>query len=89
LTENSVTPQSNQWFLLVWLGIGPFGLAFFLWDRALKFGDPRIIGAISYLTPVISTVLLVFFTHQDATSATWIAMGLMTLGSVVGAVGSR
>ncbi|MBY0516370.1 MAG: EamA family transporter [Bacteriovoracaceae bacterium] len=89
LTENTVTPQSTQWALLVWLGVGPFGAAFFLWDKALKRGDPRMIGAISYLTPVISTVLLVFVAHQNATSATWIAMGLMTLGSVVGALGSR
>ena len=35
------------------------GAAFFLWDRALKRGDPRVIGNLAYLTPLLSTLLLV------------------------------
>ena len=35
------------------------GAAFYLWDAALKNGDPRIIGSLAYLTPLGSTLLLV------------------------------
>ena len=34
------------------------GAAFYLWDRALKDGDPRAIGTLAYLTPLLSTLLL-------------------------------
>ena len=35
--------------LLVMLGLGPLGAAFFLWDRAMKQGDARQIGILSYV----------------------------------------
>jgi drug/metabolite transporter (DMT)-like permease len=44
--------------LLAVMGLGPLGAAFFLWDKALKLGDARQIGILSYLTPLGSTALL-------------------------------
>jgi drug/metabolite transporter (DMT)-like permease len=38
------------------LGLGPLGGAFYLWDAALKRGDPRQIGLLSFLTPLLSTL---------------------------------
>jgi drug/metabolite transporter (DMT)-like permease len=35
------------------------GAAFFLWDKALKTGDARHIGILSYLTPLLSTAVLI------------------------------
>ena len=32
------------------------GGAFYLWDAALKRGDPRQIGLLSFLTPLLSTL---------------------------------
>ena len=58
LMEPAVHPSASQWLTLLLLGAGPMGLAFFLWDKALKLGDPRQIGALSYLTPLLSTLLL-------------------------------
>jgi drug/metabolite transporter (DMT)-like permease len=46
---------------LLWiaiLGLGPLGGAFFLWDAALKQGDPQHIGLLAFLTPPLSTMLL-------------------------------
>ena len=40
------------------LGLGPLGAAFFLWDAALKRGDARKIGLLSFITPLLSTLLL-------------------------------
>ena len=44
--------------LIAVIGFGPLGAAFFLWDAALKRGDARRIGMLSYLTPLASTLLL-------------------------------
>lgn len=89
LFEDPVSLRTGDWYLLVWLGLGPFGLAFYLWDMALREGDPRIVGALSYLTPVLSTVGLVFFTAVHPPWTTWTALGLITLGAAVGAWRSR
>ena len=44
---------------------GPLGGAFFLWDAALKTGDPRRIGVFAFLTPLLSTLVLIVFTGQQ------------------------
>ena len=49
------------------MGLGPLGAAFFLWDRALKTGDPRRIGILSYLTPLASTLLLALVSGRPFT----------------------
>lgn len=54
----------HDWLLLVLLGLGPLGAAFFLWDYALKRGDARQIGVLSYLTPLGSTGLLMLVSGQ-------------------------
>jgi drug/metabolite transporter (DMT)-like permease len=51
--------QARDWALIAAMGLGPLGAAFFLWDKALKLGDARRIGILSYLTPLASTLLLV------------------------------
>lgn len=54
----------RDWLLLTLLGLGPLGAAFFLWDHALKRGDARQIGVLSYLTPLGSTALLMLVSGQ-------------------------
>lgn len=62
--EPSVSLSAHDWLLLIVLGLGPLGAAFFLWDKALKLGDVRHIGILSYLTPLTSTVLLMLLTQR-------------------------
>jgi drug/metabolite transporter (DMT)-like permease len=62
--EPSVNLSGQQWLLLCLLGLGPLGAAFFLWDKALKLGDVRHIGVLSYLTPLASTILLMGVTAR-------------------------
>jgi drug/metabolite transporter (DMT)-like permease len=52
----------SDWPLLVLLGLGPLGLSFYLWDYALKTGNPQRVGLIAFLTPLISTALLLLVT---------------------------
>ena len=77
-----VTPL--QWVFLLLVGIGPMGAAFFAWDAALKGGDPRIIGALAYLTPLLSTLNLVIFAGQRLTPVAFLAMCLIIIGAVIG-----
>ncbi|WP_374355150.1 DMT family transporter [Chitinimonas sp.] len=58
LLEPAYRPSQAEWGWLLLLGLGPMGAAFFLWDTALKRGDPRVIGTLAYLTPLLSTALL-------------------------------
>lgn len=58
MLEPAVTLGAQDWLLLAVAGLGPLGTAFLLWDKALKLGDPRQIGILSYLTPLSSTAVL-------------------------------
>ena len=79
-----ITP--GDWATLVLLGLGPMGLAFYTWDAAMKRGDPRVIGALAYLTPLLSTLLLVLAGGKRLTPLTSFAMGLIVAGAVVGSL---
>lgn len=77
LLEPSTPLNPQDGLLLLAMGAGPLGAAFFLWDKALKSGDARHIGVLSYLTPLGSTVLLMVvngkaFTWSIALAATMI-----------------
>ena len=71
-------------FHLILLGLGPLGLAFFTWDAALKRGDPRIIGALTYLIPLFSTVILVKLGGYPLSLITTIGMAAIVAGAVTG-----
>jgi len=81
-----VFPAGKDWISLVLLGAGPMGLAFFTWDAALKRGDPRIIGSLTYLTPLLSTIILVVIGGQALSPVSAVAMVLIVSGAVLGSV---
>ncbi|MFC0410286.1 aromatic amino acid exporter YddG [Roseomonas elaeocarpi] len=59
LFERTVLPGAGQWVVVVLMGLGPVGAAFFLWDIGMKRGDPRLLGTLGYAVPVASTLLLI------------------------------
>ena len=79
LWETPVTP-ATQWILLLTLGLGPLGGAFYLWDYALKTGDPQRIGLLSFLTPLLSTTLLLVVTGKELTWMLALA-GVLIIGA--------
>lgn len=89
LLEPPAAIGARDWLLLVALGLGPLGAAFFLWDRALKVGDARQIGVLSYLTPLASTALLLLVTGRGWTWSIALAAALIVGGAVLGARSSR
>jgi drug/metabolite transporter (DMT)-like permease len=60
------------------------GAAFFLWDRAMKRGDPRAIGNLAYLTPLLSTLVLVATGAGVLTPVSFLAMAFILAGAWIG-----
>jgi drug/metabolite transporter (DMT)-like permease len=82
LFEITVWPEGAvQWAAIALLGLGPVGLAFYVWDVGMKRGAVRILGVASYGAPVLSTLLLVAFGYAEAS----LALGLACLLIVGGA----
>lgn len=79
------TPLSGgDWLLISLMGLGPLGAAFFLWDRALKLGDARHIGILSYITPLASTLLLMLISGRTPTLGIALAAALIIGAALVG-----
>ena len=82
--EAPVVLSGRDWLLLCAMGLGPLGAAFYLWDKALKLGDVRQIGILSYLTPLASTVLLMLTSHRALTWNIVLAAVLILGGAALG-----
>jgi len=80
--EPPVALSGRDWLLLLVMGLGPLGGAFFLWDKALKLGDARQIGVLSYLTPLGSTALLMGVSGRSLTWSIGLA-AVMIIGAAV------
>ncbi|ATP91443.1 EamA/RhaT family transporter [Aeromonas caviae] len=76
-------PQED-WLLIAGLALGPMGAAFVTWYLALRDGDPRRIGALAYLTPLLSTLLLVWLNGEALTPRHLLAGGLIMGGALLG-----
>ena len=74
--------------LLIWMGLGPLGLAFYLWDAALKNGNAQQIGLLSFLTPLGSTLLLLIDRQEALTSLVALAGVLIVGGAWLGRTNS-
>jgi drug/metabolite transporter (DMT)-like permease len=82
--ERTVWPQSpTAWLAVLALGLGPAGAAFYLWDHAVKRGDIRALGALSYATPILSTALLIVLGLAEPTGTLLVAALLVTVGAVL------
>src|SRR5882757_4727071 len=82
--ERTVWPASTTaWLAVLALGLGPAGAAFYLWDHAVKRGDIRALGALSYATPILSTALLIVCGLAEPTGTLLIATALVTVGATL------
>jgi len=84
LLEPAASLQGRDWALLAVLGLGPLGASFYLWDKALKLGDARHIGILSYLTPLASTSLLVLVSGRPFSTSLALATAMIIGASVLG-----
>ena len=84
LLETTPDLTAEDFQTLVLLGLGPMGISFYCWDAAMKRGDPRTIGALSYFTPLLSTGLLILFGDSALSTSVAIALVLISGGALLG-----
>ncbi len=86
LLETTVIPDTIwQWLAVLGLGLGPVGLAFYVWDYGVKKGNIQVLGAASYAAPVLSTLALIAAGFAQLTWVIAFATLLVTLGAVIAA----
>ncbi|WP_270727467.1 aromatic amino acid exporter YddG [Shimia sp. Alg240-R146] len=87
--EDTVWPAGMLgWTSTVALGLGPVGLAFYVWDIGVKRGDIQLLGTASYSAPLLSTLALV---AAGIAAPSWklaVAALLITAGAVCAALAS-
>ncbi|WP_281991175.1 aromatic amino acid exporter YddG [Sulfitobacter geojensis] len=84
--EETVWPTTTLgWSSVVGLGLGPVGLAFFVWDIGVKQGDIQLLGTSSYAAPLLSTLVLVLVgVAAPSFTLLWAAL-LITGGAMIAA----
>jgi drug/metabolite transporter (DMT)-like permease len=86
LFETTVWPENPpQWLAILGLGLFPVGVAFYTWDHGVKQGDIMVLGAASYASPLLSTIVLL---AAGMTAFHWsiaLACLLITSGAVIAA----
>ena len=86
LFEQTLWPQTAlAWWAVLGLGVGPVGLAFFVWDYGCKQGDLRVLGAGAYLAPLLSTAALLALGLESPRLSIIIAAFLITGGAMIAA----
>jgi drug/metabolite transporter (DMT)-like permease len=86
MIEPTIWPANAlQWAAIIGLGLGPVGLAFYVWDVGVKHGDIQVLGAASYATHLLSTALLVLAGYAQYSNVLLVACLLVTAGAVVAA----
>src|SRR5438067_6634594 len=84
--EVTVWPDTVvQWLAVAALGLGPVGAAFYAWDIGMKRGDIRVLGAASYVTPLLSTAFLILAGFAQPSANIAIAALLIAGGGLIAA----
>lgn len=84
--EHTVWPATALgWVSILALGLGPVGLAFYIWDIGVKQGDIQLLGVAAYAAPLLSTLILVL---AGIATPSWPLLGaaiLITAGAALAA----
>jgi drug/metabolite transporter (DMT)-like permease len=87
LFETTIAPANvGQWLAILGLGLGPVGLAFYVWDYGVKHGDIKLLGVAAYAAPVLSTLILVAAGFAPATASLALACALIVAGAAVASI---
>jgi drug/metabolite transporter (DMT)-like permease len=82
--EPTVAPTGWQWPVMIALGVGPVGGAFYVWDYGCKHGDIRTLGTLAYGVPLLSSALLILAGRGQFGWHIIAAAALIIGGAVVG-----
>ena len=86
LFEQTVWPADiSAWINTILLGLGPVGLAFYLWDVGVKRGNIQILGVAAYAAPLLSTIVMVAAGYAQSGWTIFIAAILIAGGALLSA----
>jgi drug/metabolite transporter (DMT)-like permease len=86
LFETTVWPATHsQWLAVLGLGLMPVGAAFYAWDLGVKRGDIMALGASSYVSPLVSTLVLIGAGFAQFHWSVIVACLLITTGALIAA----
>ena len=86
MVEDTAWPEGTiGWAAVAGLGLGPVGLAFYVWDHGVKHGDIQLLGVASYAAPLLSTLVLVLTGLAPAGWQLALAALLITGGAALAA----
>lgn len=87
LLRLTVVEQSNwtnkAFFLTIFTILFPVILAYSFWDQAIRKGNALLVSALSYFTPVLSTILTSFFLGVSVENKTWLGCIFVTIGAIL------
>lgn len=84
--ETTAWPEGAAgWISAILLGLGPVGLAFYVWDIGVKRGDIQLLGTASYAAPLLSTLVLIMAGVAAPSWTLGVAAALITAGALLAA----
>jgi len=81
--EQTIIPSTTQFIVAIFIGLGPVGGAFYVWDYGMKNGDIKVLGSLAYFIPLLSTFLLIVFSSAQMNTSIAIASILIVCGSLI------
>ncbi|MDP2620889.1 MAG: EamA family transporter [Hyphomicrobiales bacterium] len=86
MVEETIWPaRPTEWLAVAGLGLGPVGIAFYVWDYGVKHGDIAVLGASAYMAPLLSTGILILAGFGVASWTVAIACLAITGGAALAA----
>ncbi|MCC7259663.1 MAG: EamA family transporter [Alphaproteobacteria bacterium] len=82
--EDTVPVSATQIGLIVIMGIGPIGAAFFTWDYGMRYGNIQALSAMSYTGLVIAAGSFILFGIEPYSPVILIATALILSGVILG-----
>lgn len=79
ITEHWIQPNTNEWMMLSYYSVSMFGIPYYLWRITLK-KDPKMAGALSNATPVLSIIWLILAKITPFTIELVVSIVMVNLG---------
>jgi drug/metabolite transporter (DMT)-like permease len=82
-SESLVMPTLYEWVLMVFIGIGILSYSLKMWSIGLRHGHFNTLSVMSYMTPLISVLILMIVGKAAFKSNILIACQLIILGAIL------
>lgn len=75
--------NSSEISAILYMGLGPMGGAFYLWDYAMKKANHEQVAVLSYATPVLSTAFLAIYLGVGMQWYIWVGAALVVISMIM------